>query len=106
MAQMSRPRATSRGHSPKPDTEPESPVERAFRYGNVKRDAVLMVLDSTMSDARKLAYLRAWVTDSPMVEPSRPADTGQQDWSRLPTYTCPSANRHSPVSSSAQVGVS
>jgi hypothetical protein len=99
MAQMSR-TTGRRSHTPKPDTEAESPVERAFRYGNVKRDAVLTVLDTTMSDARKLAYLRAWVTDQPMPVETKP------DWSRLPAYSCPPANRHSPVTSSAQVGVS
>lgn len=96
MAPTSRPQRSTR-HRPKSDTEAESPVERAFRHGNVRRDAVLMVLDSTMSDERKLAYLRAWVTDSPIQEPqAQPSAVVPakpvQDWTHLPAYSVAAAS--------------
>lgn len=66
----------SRPHS---STEAESPQERMFRHGAVARSAVLLVLSTSMSDADKVEYLRAWCADEAL-------PTTKQDWSSLPAY--------------------
>lgn len=68
-------------------TAVEDPTERMFRHGAVKRSAVLLVLDTAMSDAAKLAYLRAWCADE------TPQPVAQPDWSELPAYSLPGGTR-------------
>lgn len=63
-----------------------SRYERMYGYGTVSRDAVLLVLATSMSDSEKVAYLRAWCSDETPEPPQRPAGT---DWTKLPTYCLP-----------------